>query len=134
MYSNPTTNPRGEWTWQMPNRIPDRNLQESIVTQLRCSVCPGRSVCLEWRRRLSLRLDYDDVLGALDCLDDVLDKPAWKFSLARDYFCAYRTGDGSYYLVCREDVVLRLSEDEARLLRCELASARDVLDQEPNTA
>lgn len=116
----------------MLNIIPDRDLQESIGAQLRCSVCPGRSVCLEWRRSLSLRLDYEDILGALECLEDVLDKPAWRFSLGGNDFCACHAEDGSFYLVCREYVVLRLSEDEARLLRCELAGARDALDQEGN--
>ncbi|MGA7293972.1 MAG: hypothetical protein WBW85_15670 [Terriglobales bacterium] len=117
---------------QMLNITPDRDLQESISAQLRCSVCPGRSVCLEWRRSLSLRLDYEDIVGALECLEDVLDKPGWRFSLGGNDFCACHAGDGTYYLVCREYVVLRLSGDEARILRCELAGARDALDQERN--
>jgi|HubBroStandDraft_1064217.scaffolds.fasta_scaffold54212_3 hypothetical protein len=117
----------------MPKIIPDGDVQKGIGSQLRCSVCPGRSICLEWHRSLSLRLEYDEIVAALECLDDVLEKSAWRFSLGRDYFCALQTGDGSFYLVCREYVVLRLSEDETRLLRRELAGARDALDQEVNS-
>jgi hypothetical protein len=114
-------------------RAKDANIYLLVVNNSVCSVCPGRSVCLEWRRSLSLRLDYEDILGALECLEDVLDKPAWRFSLGGNDFCACHAGNGSFYLVCREHVVLRLSEDEARLLRCELAGARDALDQEART-
>jgi hypothetical protein len=118
----------------MLQRIHHDNSQEQPkVCDLRCSVCPGRSVCLEWHRNLSLRLDYEDVLGALDCLDELLDQPAWRFALGRQYFCAFHDGDDSFYLVCREYVVLRLSGAEARLLRAELTQARESLDQELGT-
>jgi hypothetical protein len=65
----------------MPKIIPDGDVQKGIGSQLRCSVCPGRSICLEWHRSLSLRLDYDEIVAALECLDDVLEKSAWRFSL-----------------------------------------------------
>lgn len=111
--------------------IPGTNLSTPRNTGgLRCFVCPGRSVCLEWHRSLSLRLQYDEVLGALDCLDDLLTRPAWRFALGREHFCAFHDGDDSFYFVCREYVVLRLSAEEARVLRSELTRARDNLEQD----
>ena len=94
---------------------------------LRCSLCPGRSVCLSLRRALSLQLDYDDVAGALDCLEDVLDAQS-RISLGRKRFCAYHAEDGAYYLVCREYAVLRLTPAEAHCLREQLKNALEILD------
>ena len=96
---------------------------------LRCSLCPGRYVCLSLRRALSLQLDYDDIVGALDCLEDVLDTPSW-VSLGRKRFCAYHGEDDAYYLVCREYAVLRLSSSEAHCLREQLRSALVTLSEE----
>jgi hypothetical protein len=97
----------------MFNRLSKVDGCGNVGKEVHCSICPGNSICLCWRQVLSLQLEYADVVEALDCLDDVLEKPAWRFSLGGDRFCAHHAEDGFYYLLCREYKVLRLSEDES---------------------
>jgi hypothetical protein len=96
---------------------------------MQCSVCPFGHVCLRWGRSVSLHLDRTELTCALECLTEVLDGTGRGFSLGPGSFCASHATDGFYYLVCRERVTLRLSENEARGLRSVLTSARTVLDQ-----
>jgi hypothetical protein len=96
---------------------------------MQCSVCPFGHVCLRWGRSVSLHLDRAELTCALECLTEVLDGTGRGFSLGPGSFCASHATDGFYYLVCRERVTLRLSENEARGLRNVLTSARTVLDQ-----
>lgn len=96
---------------------------------MQCSVCPFGHVCLRWGRAVSLHLDRAELASALECLTEVLDSPCCGFSLGPGAFCASHATDGFYYLVCREQVTLRLSENEARGLHHVLTSARNMLDQ-----
>jgi hypothetical protein len=96
---------------------------------MQCSVCPFGHVCLRWGRSVSLHLDRAELSCALECLTEVLDGTGRGFSLGPGSFCASHATDGFYYLVCRERVTLRLSENEARGLQNVLTSARTVLDQ-----
>jgi hypothetical protein len=100
--------------------------------KIRCFLCPCGSVCMQ-SYNFVLHLDYADVVRALECLDGVLSKAPFGFSLSGDSFCACHSGDGSYYLLCRDRVVLRLSEDEARSLRSDFSAARNALDQNLET-
>ncbi len=97
---------------------------------VRCFRCGCGCVCLQWHRSLVLHLDYGDLVRAMECLEDVLSEPPFGFSLGRDSFSACHCGDGWYYLLCRDRVVLRLSEDEARSLRGQLVAARAALEQD----
>ena len=92
---------------------------------MQCSVCPFGHVCLRWGRSVSLHLDRTELTCALECLTEVLDGTGRGFSLGPGSFCASHATDGFYYLVCRERVTLRLSENEARGLRSVLTSARN---------
>jgi hypothetical protein len=112
----------------MSNRIK----REENDTQIHCGLAAEGSICLCWRRFLTLQLNYQDVVEALACLDDLFEQPTWSFSLGGDGFCAFLAQDGFYYLLCHERIVLRLSEQEARCLRCQLASVRAKLDGEVN--
>lgn len=99
---------------------------------MQCSVCPFGHVCLRWGRSVSLHLDRAELACALECLTEVLDGPDGSgsgFSLGPGSFCASHATDGFYYLVCRERVTLRLSENEARGLRNVLTSAQNMLEQ-----
>jgi len=96
---------------------------------MQCSVCPFGHVCLRWGRSVSLHLDRAELDCALECLTEVLDGSGSGFSLGPGSFCASHATDGFYYLVCRERVTLRLSENEARGLRSVLTSAQNMLDQ-----
>ena len=95
---------------------------------IHCVLQPDGSVRLQWDDSLSLHLEYGDLVRALECLEDVLKRPAYGFSLAGNSFCAFHSGDGSYYLLCGDHVVLRFSEYEAHNLRYELEAARTALD------
>ncbi|SRR5581483_570460 len=97
---------------------------------MRCLLSPGRSVCLSLRRVLSLQLDYDDIIGALDCLEDERSGHTELDFSGRKRFCAYHGEDGSYCLVCREYAVLRLSSSEAHCLREQLRNALETLGEE----
>lgn len=98
---------------------------------MQCSVCPFGHVCLRWGHSVSLHLDRTELACALECLAEVLDDDGSGsgFSLGPGSFCASHATDGFYYLVCRERVTLRLSENEARGLRNVLTSARNMLEQ-----
>ena len=96
---------------------------------MQCSVCPFGHVCLRWGRSVSLHLDQAELACALECLTDVLDGGGSGFSLGPGSFCASHATDGFYYLVCREQVTLRLSENEAHGLRNILITARKTLDR-----
>jgi hypothetical protein len=96
---------------------------------MQCSVCPFGHVCLRWGRSVSLHLDRAELACALECLTNVLDGVGSGFSLVPGSFCASHATDGFYYLVCREQVTLRLSENEAHGLRNVLITARKALDQ-----
>jgi len=95
---------------------------------IRCFRCPCGCVCLRWRQALLLHFDRGDLSRALDCLGSVLDQPACCFSLGDNPFCACYARDGYYYLLCRDQVVLRLSEEEARSLHAELSMAYRATD------
>jgi hypothetical protein len=64
----------------------------------------------------------------MECLKDVLQGPSCGFCLGDGPFCASRAQDGYYYLLCKDSVVLRLSEDEARSLHAELAAVSAATD------
>ncbi|HZU33880.1 MAG TPA: hypothetical protein VFB79_22385 [Candidatus Angelobacter sp.] len=96
---------------------------------MQCSLCPFGRICLRWGRAISLHLDRAEIACALECLTEVLDCSGCAFALGQGPFCASHTADGYYYLVCRERVTLRLSEDEARSLQNILSSAQNVLAQ-----
>jgi hypothetical protein len=74
-----------------------------------------------------LHLNRADVGCALDCLREVLERPVCGLSLGDGPFCASYAKDGYYYLLCRENIVLRLSEEEARKLQSELTTANEAL-------
>jgi hypothetical protein len=97
---------------------------------IRCFFCPCGCVCLRWRQGLLMHFDRGELGHALDCLGDVLQRPACGFSLGESPFCACYARDGHYYLLCRDQVVLRLSEEEARSLHSELASAYRGMEQQ----
>jgi hypothetical protein len=101
---------------------------------IRCFSCPCGCVCLRWRRALLLHLDRTELSCAMDCLKNVLERPSCSFCLGDASFCASLAGDGYYYLLCKDSVVLRLSESEARGLHAELAAASEMLDQKPRPA
>jgi hypothetical protein len=101
---------------------------------IRCSFCQCGCVSLRWRQALLLHLDRADVGCALDCLRDVLQRPACGLALGDGPFCASYAKDGYYYLLCRENIVLRLSEEEARKLQSELSSANEALGLRPQPA
>ena len=101
---------------------------------MQCSVCPFGHVCLRWGRSVSLHLDRAELVCALECLTDVLDGSGSGFSLGPGSFCASHATDGFYYLVCREQVTLRLSENEAQGLRNVLNTARKTLEQSQSPA
>jgi hypothetical protein len=94
-----------------------------------CSVCRDRSICVRWRSRLLLHLDYDDVTELLGCLSEVLERPATKLSMGSSDFSIYLAEDGYHYLLCNEHIILRLLEAEAVQLQQSLSIARDQLDQ-----
>lgn len=100
---------------------------------IRCFACPCGCVCLRWHGTLLLHFDDAQLTCALNCLEDILQEPSRSFSLGEEAFCACRAADGHYYLACQERVVLRLSEDDARCLRTELASARERMTPVPST-
>ena len=91
---------------------------------IRCFACPCGCVCLRWHGTLLLHFDAHQLACAVNCLEEVLRQPSCAFSLGEGTFCACRAADGHYYLACQERIVLRLSEDDARELHFELASAR----------
>ena len=91
---------------------------------IRCFACPCGCVCLRWHETLLLHFDSLELNRAVACLEDILLQPACAFSLGDGPFCACRAADGNYYLMCQEQVVLRLSEDDARNLHAELAYAQ----------
>jgi len=96
---------------------------------MQCSVCPFGHICLRWGRSVSLHLDRAELACALECLTDVLDGGGRGFSLGPGSFCASHATDGFYYVVCREQVTLRLSENEAQGLRNVLNTTLKTLEQ-----
>lgn len=109
------------------------SLTHSPNRDIRCFRCGCGSVCLQWHQNLLLHFNYADLVRATECLEGVLSEPPFGFSLGTDSFCACHGGDGWYYLLCRDRVVLRLSEDEARSLRDELAAGRTALELDSRT-
>lgn len=101
---------------------------------IRCFFCPCGQVCLRWRRALLLHFSQGEVTCALDCLRDVLQQRSYGLSLGAGTFSACRASDGYYYLLCQDNVVLRLSEEEAHRLHSELASARAAFEPAAETA
>jgi hypothetical protein len=100
---------------------------------IRCSFCPCGHVCLRWRRALALHFDQGEVSCALNCLREVLQSQTSGVSLEAGSFSATRASDGFYYLLCQNNVMLRLSEEEAVSLQTELLSARAELDRDATT-
>lgn len=99
---------------------------------IRCSFCPCGHVCLRWRRALALHFDQGEVSCALNCLREVLQSQTSGVSQEAGSFSACRATDGFYYLLCQNNVMLRLSEEEAVSLQSELATARAELDRGTN--
>lgn len=95
--------------------------------QIHCVPQPDGSVRLQCDDALSLHLEYGDLLRALECLEDVLSKPAYGLALAGNSFCAFHAGDGSYYLLFGDHVVLRFSQAEAYRLHDQLTMARKTI-------
>jgi len=104
----------------------DNPSPEAREQAIRCFSCPCGCIGLRWRQALLMHFDRGDVKRMLDCLEDVLEEPGCGLSLGESAFCACYARDGYYYLVCRDQVVLRLSGDEARVLHSELAMASQV--------
>jgi hypothetical protein len=75
-----------------------------------------------------MRFDRHELARAVECVGDLLKQPADAFSLESGCFAACYKSDGCYYLLCRNRVSLRLSEQEARQLHFELASAQAALE------
>jgi hypothetical protein len=109
----------------------EKNLSLSSADSgaIRCSFCPCGHVCLRWRRALALHFDQGEVSCALNCLREVLQSQSSGVSLEAGSFSACRAADGFYYLLCQNNVMLRLSEEEAVSLQSELTSARAELDR-----
>ena len=96
---------------------------------MQCSICPFGHVCLRLGRALTLHLDRSELGSATECLGNVLGHSCCRFSLGEGPFCASRAADGFYYLVCRDSVILRLSETEATTLHSQFIAAGQALDQ-----
>ncbi len=109
--------------------MPEKNPVPHPGRAIRCSFCPCGHVCLRWSRSLLLHFNQGEVVCALDCLREVLREQSGGFSLGAGSFSACYASDGYYYLVCQDHVVLRLSEDEARILHSELVSAQASMGQ-----
>lgn len=87
-----------------------------------CLSCQNGCICLRWHRTVLLPLSTTDVGCALECLEEVLQRPSCSFWLGAESFFASHGRDGHYYLLCKDRVVLRLSADDARGLCRALAS------------
>jgi len=96
---------------------------------IQCSICPFGHVCLRFGRACTLHFDRGELAFATECLGDVLKRSCNGFSLGDGAFCASRAADGFYYLVCRDNVILHLSEKEAGALHTQFSAACAVLDQ-----
>lgn len=79
-----------------------------------------------------MHFDRGELAHALECLDDILQQPSSGLSIGESPFCACYAKDGYYYLLCRDQVVLRLSEDEARCLHSELRTAYQEIRATPD--
>jgi hypothetical protein len=112
----------------------DRRRSLESQNAIQCFSSPCGCVCLRWRHALLLHFDRAELSSAMDCLKDVLERPSCSFCLGDAAFGASLAGDGYYYLLCKDSVVLRLSEDEARGLHAELAAVSAALDQEDSPA
>jgi hypothetical protein len=75
-----------------------------------------------------MHLDRSEISCALECLAEMLGQPGCGFSLGAGSFSACRAADGYCYLLCKENVILRLSPEEAGTLRSELAAAHAAMD------
>jgi hypothetical protein len=77
-----------------------------------------------------MHLDRSEISCALECLGDMLEQSGCGFSLGAGSFSACRAADGYCYLLCKENVILRLSQEEAGTLRSELAAAQAALQHQ----
>lgn len=109
--------------------MPDKTFPSPPGTPaLGCSHCRGDCIWLRWSRALLLHLDRRQVGSALECLCQVMDQPSCPFFLGVGSFCASHAADGCYYLMCPDNLILKLSEDQAHHLRQELLAAETALN------
>ena len=94
------------------------------ASPFQCFLCPNGCVCLRWHQTLLLHFSREDVARILGCLEDIVKQPSTSFCFGEGPYCACRAGDGFCYLVCRDRVVLRLSNEEAEGLQSTLATLR----------